>query len=160
VTACASVAAHLLDQGYAVHLISDETAEDSRAATAMEVDPLLDVLAMAETGSDDQFGDVLQSAHPVTASGGLILAVVTDLDEELARRVASLRQPGGTALAIVLDPDGFTASRRHRAGASDEIACVPVLRGAGWGVAVIGAGDDLPSVWAVLSGTTSRVGVA
>jgi uncharacterized protein (DUF58 family) len=160
VTACASIAAHLLDQGYAVHLISDETAEDSRAASAMEVDPLLDVLAMAETGSDDQFGDVLQSAHPVTASGGLILALVTDLDEELARRVASLRQPGGTALAIVLDPDGFTAARRHRAGANDEIACVPVLRGAGWTVAVVGAGDDLPSVWSVLSGTMSRVGVA
>ena len=160
VTACASVAAHLLDQGYAVHLISDETAEDSRAASAMEVDPLLDVLAMAETGSDDQFADVLQSAHPVTASGGLVLAVVTDLDEELARRVASLRQPGGTALAIVLDPDGFTATRRHRAGSSDELACVPVLRGAGWTVAVVGAGDDLPSVWGVLSGSTSRVGVA
>ena len=32
VTACASVAAHLIDQGYAVHLVSDETAEDSRAA--------------------------------------------------------------------------------------------------------------------------------
>ena len=37
----------------------------------------LDVLAMAETGSDDQFGDVLQSAHPVTASGGLVLALVS-----------------------------------------------------------------------------------
>lgn len=160
VTACASVAAHLLDQGYAVHLISDETAEDSRAASAMEVDPLLDVLAMAEPGSDDQFADVLQSAHPVTASGGLVLAVVTDLDEELARRVASLRQPGGTALAIVLDPDGFTATRRHRAGSSDELTCVPVLRGAGWTVTVVGAGDDLPSVWGVLSGSTSRVGVA
>ena len=153
VTACASVAAHLLDQGYAVHLISDETAEDSRASSAMEVDPLLDVLAMAETGSDDQFGDVLQSAHPVTASGGLVLAVVTDLDEELARRVASLRQPGGTALAIVLDPDGFTATRRHRAGGQRRArlrARAARRRLDAW--PSVGAGDDLPSVWGVLSG--------
>lgn len=159
VTACASVAAHLLDLGYAVHLVSDETAEDSRAATALEVDPLLDVLAMATPGSDDQFGEVLHAAHPVTASGGLILAVVTELDEELARRVASLRQPGGTALAIVLDPRGFgSAHRRH--GVAEELACVPVLRGAGWSVTAVSSGDDIASVWSVLSASGRRVGVA
>jgi uncharacterized protein (DUF58 family) len=160
VTACASVAAHLLEQAYAVHLISDETADDSRASTAMELDPILDVLAMAETGPDDAFGDVLQAAHPVTASGGLVLAVITDLDEELARRVASLRQPGGTALAIVLDPDGFTATRRRHVGRTDELPCLPILRGAGWTVAVVGSGDDLGSVWSVLSGNTASAGVA
>jgi len=160
VTACASVASHLIEQGYAVHLICDDTADDGRASTALELDPLLDVLAMAETGSDDQFHDVLQAAHPVTASGGLVLAVVTDLDEEMARRVASLRQPGGTALAMVLDPDRFSATRRRRTHGSDELPCVPVLRGAGWNVATIGAGDDLASVWSVLSGTTRQVGVA
>jgi hypothetical protein len=37
---------------------------------------------------------------------------------------------------------------------------VPILQGAGWGVAVIRSSDDLPSVWGVLSGTTARVGVA
>jgi uncharacterized protein (DUF58 family) len=159
VTACASVGVHLLEQGYAVHLVTDETAEDGRATASMEVDPLLDVLAMAEPGSDDQFADVLQAAHPITASGGLVLAVVTELDEELARRVASLRQPGGTALAVVLDPDGFGATRRRRTGPS-ETACVPVLRGAGWSVAVVGSGEDLAAVWGVLSGGTARVGVA
>jgi uncharacterized protein (DUF58 family) len=160
VTACASVAVHLLGQAYAVHLLSDETAEDGRASTAIELDPLLDVLAMAETGSDDQFADVLQSTHPVTASGGLVLAVVTDLDEELARRIASLRQPGGTALAMVMDPDGFTATRRRASGAPHQLTCVPILEGAGWNVAVVGAQDDLASVWSALSGSSHRVGVA
>ena len=160
VTACASVAVHLLEQAYAVHLLTDETAEDGRASTAVELDPLLDVLAMAETGSDDQFADVLQSAHPVTASGGLVLAVVTDLDEELARRVASLRQPGGTALAMVMDPDGFTATRRRATGGPHELACVSILEGAGWNVAVVGAHDRLASVWNALSGSSHRVGVA
>jgi uncharacterized protein (DUF58 family) len=157
VTACASVAVHLLAQAYAVHLVCDETAEDGRAASAMEVDPLLDVLAVAQTGRDDLFADVLQAAHPVTASGGLVLAVVTDLDEELARRVASLRQPGGTALAVVLDPDGFGATRRRHPHGTGELPCVPILQGAGWGVAVVGSGDDLATVWTALSGTGSRV---
>ncbi len=159
VTACASVAVHLLEQAYAVHLVTGSTADDGRATAAMELDPLLDVLAMAETGSDDGFADVIQAAHGVTASGGLVLAVVTDLDEELARQVASLRQPGGTALAMVLDPDGFGARRRRHTGSGD-LPCVPILQGAGWGVAVIRSSDDLPSVWGVLSGTTARVGVA
>ena len=136
VTACASVLAHLLEQGYAVHLVTDETADDGRAGAAMELDPALDVLAMARAGSADQFAEVLHAAHPVTASGGLVVAVTTALDEDLARRVASLRQPGGTALAMVLDPHGF-AGMRHRSGAGDQLACVEVLRGAGWGVAVV-----------------------
>ncbi len=160
VTACASVAVHLLHHGYAVHLVCDDTAEDGRASSAIEVDPLLDVLAMAQPGSAEQFADVLQAAHPVTASGGLVLAVVTDLDEDLARRVASLRQPGGTSLAIVLDPAGFTATRRRSGGDRGDVACSPVLRSAGWGVGVVGADDDIATVWGALTGTTHRVGVA
>ena len=156
VTACASVAAHLVEQGYAVHLVTDDTAEDHRSSAALDLDPLLDVLAMAQTGSQDQFADVLQAAHPVTASGGLVLAVVTALDEELARRVASLRQPGGTAMAIVLDPDGFSAARRRAPHRSEDLACVPVLRWAGWGVTLVRSGDDLATVWNALSGTGTR----
>ena len=158
VTACASVLAHLLEQGYAVHLVTDETADDGRAGAAMELDPALDVLAMARAGSADQFAEVLHAAHPVTASGGLVVAVTTALDEDLARRVASLRQPGGTALAMVLDPHGF-AGMRHRSGAGDQLACVEVLRGAGWGVAVVTSRDAVPAVWDSLSGA-SQVGAA
>jgi uncharacterized protein (DUF58 family) len=158
VTACASVVVHLLEQGYAVHLVTDETADDGRAGSALELDPALDVLAMARTGTPEQFEDVLHAAHPVTASGGLVVAVTTALDDNLARRVASLRQPGGTALAMVLDPQGFSGLR-HRANVSDQLACVEVLRGAGWSVAVVKASDSVASVWATLSGTKSSVGV-
>lgn len=160
VTACASVTAHLLDAGYAVHLVTDETAEDGRAGAAMEIDPALDILAMAQPGDDEHFAEVLHAAHPVTSSGGLVFAVVTDLDEDVARRVASLRQPGGTALAIVLNPRGFTTGRRggHDDGTDPELACISVLRSAGWTVAMIGAQDRVESVWAAVSGGTTLVG--
>ena len=126
----------------------------------MEVDPLLDVLAMAETGSDDQFGDVLQSAHPVTASGGLSSPWSPTSTRSWPAGSPRCASPVATALAIVLDPDGFTATRRRRgrgATSSPASRCCAVP---GWSVAVVGAGDDLPSVWGVLSGTTHRVGVA
>jgi hypothetical protein len=144
-----------------VHLVTDQTAEDGRAGMAMEIDPALDVLAIAETGSAELFGEVLHAAHPVTSSGGLVFAVLTDLDEDLARRVASLRQPGGTALAVVLDPHGFRTGRRaatHRDDAEGELACISVLRAAGWTVAVVGTQDQVASVWAAMSGTTSMAG--
>ena len=51
-------------------------------------------------------------------------------------------------ILIVDDDERLTAMLRR------------TLNHAGWTVTVVGAGDDLPSVWGVLSGSTSRVGVA
>ena len=48
VTAAASVAVHLSDSGYAVHLVCAETVETSRAAETMTADEILDVLAVAD----------------------------------------------------------------------------------------------------------------
>ncbi len=162
VTACASVGVHLMESGYAVHLVTDDTAEDGRAGTAMELEPALEVLAVAEPGPAEGFEEVLQAAHPVTAAGGLVVAVLSAVDEDTARRVASLRQPGGTALAMVLRTEGF--GRRHAtAQAADaELACVTVLRSAGWSVAVVGAGQELGPVWGALGGSSApvRVGAA
>ena len=137
--------------GYAVHLVTDETADDGRAGTAIDLDAALEALAVAHTGQLEQFAEVLHAAHPVTASGGLVIAVVTDLDEDLARQVASLRQPGGTGLAIVLDAHSFGSSRGLGAGESArELTSVPVLRSAGWSVVVPTAQDTIPAVWGSL----------
>lgn len=168
VTAAASITAHLCDQGYAVHLVTDETAEDGRAATAVELDRALEVLAVARTGQLEQFAEVLHAAHPVTASGGLVIAIVSDLDDDLARQVAALRQPGGTGLAMVLDPRRF-GTNRHFGLAGGSVAhdtrepgasqsSVSVLRSAGWSVVPVGAEDPVSSVWAALAGATSPVG--
>ena len=138
-----------------MHLISDETAEDSRAASAMEVDPLLDVLADGR----DRLGRPVRRRAPVRPPRHRLRRPGPrgrrpTSTRSSPRRVASLRQPGGTALAIVLDPDGFTAARRHRAGSQRRARLRPgAARACRAGrVAVVGAGDDLPSVWGVLSG--------
>ena len=156
VTAVASIATHLVDQGYAVHLVTDETAEDGRAGQAIELDDALEALAVAHTGQLEQFAEVLHAAHPVTSAGGLVIAVVCDLDDDLARQVASLRQPGGTGLAVVLDPRGF-GSGRPRGETDDELTAVAVLRSAGWTVVVVSATDEIPATWAALSGASRPV---
>jgi uncharacterized protein (DUF58 family) len=156
VTAAASVTAHLCEQGYAVHLVTDETADDGRARSAIDLDHALEVLAMAHPGQLEQFAEVLHAAHPVTSSGGLVIAIVTELDEDLARQVAALRQPGGTGLAIVLDTASF-AGRQRAQGSPQQPACLSVLRSAGWTVALTGADDELVTVWAAIAGASSTV---
>jgi uncharacterized protein (DUF58 family) len=156
VTAAASVTAHLCEQTYAVHLVTDETADSGRAGAAIDLDHALEVLAEAHTGQLEQFAEVLHCAHPLTSSGGLVIAIVTELDEALARQVAALRQPGGTGLAMVLDAQSF-ATQRRPAAAAPEPPCVSVLRSAGWTVAVVRADDRLATVWTALAGASSPV---
>lgn len=156
VTAAASVTAHLCEQGYAVHLVTDETADDGRAGVAMDLDHALEVLAEARTGQAEQFSEVLHAAHPVTSSGGLVIAVVTALDEDLARQVAALRQPGGTGLALVLDAASFAAQGKPAAHRL-EPACVAVLRSAGWTAVVVRADEGVASAWTALAVASNPV---
>lgn len=156
VTAAASITAHLCEQGYAVHLVTDETADDGRAGMAIDLDHALEVLAETHTGQVEQFAEVLHSAHPVTSSGGLVIAIVTELDEDLARQVAALRQPGGTGLALVLDAASLAAGRPP-AGQPSEPACVAVLRSAGWSAVVVRADDEVATAWTALAGASSPV---
>ena len=104
VSAAASVVTHLAGLGYATHLICSETVHDGQAAMTTDADHALDLLAEAETGPETELAELVRAAHPVTASGGLVVAVLADRDEESLRQVASLRQPGGSGLAIVLYP--------------------------------------------------------
>jgi hypothetical protein len=143
-----------------VHLVTAETSEDGRASLALEVDEALDELALAQTTSNETFAEVLHSAHPVTSSGGMVIGLVGDLDEDQSRRLASLRQPGGTGIALVVDPSAFSGRRIGRTEQkSTELACIPVLRTAGWSVAPIGPQDGIPAVWGALTGSHRGAGV-
>jgi uncharacterized protein (DUF58 family) len=176
VSAAASVVTHLAALGYATHLICSETVHDGQAAMTTDADHALDVLAEAETGPEIELAELVRAAHPVTASGGLVVAILADRDEETLRQVASLRQPGGSGLAIVLDTASFadgsgnprTASRSSRSSrtpvpetrsvAASATAYGELLHTAGWSVAVAARGDAIPEVWSAL--TTRGVLVA
>ena len=56
---------------------------------------------------------MLHAAYPLTSAGGLVIAVATDHDEDTLRRIASLRQPGGTGLLLLVEAATF-AGPAHR----------------------------------------------
>ena len=141
VTAAASIAAHLSDHHYALHLASGETANEGRATKTIEIEDALASLAMAQLGAPQQFDDVLRWAHPLTSTDGLVIAIVTDHDEAVLRRTAALRQPEGTGLMIVLDTASF-AQPQPRAPTDRTLALADTIAAAGWGTCV--AGPDMP----------------
>jgi uncharacterized protein (DUF58 family) len=160
VTAAASIAAHLIQQAYAVHLATAETVEDARVALPLEYVQMLDVLAVAQTGRDEELAEVLHAAHPVTGGGGLVVAIVARLTGDQARRVAALRQPGGVGLAMVLDTESFGRGRAPGDQVSSTIeASADILHSAGWSALGVPAGRSVASVWGSLSASAAPAGV-
>jgi uncharacterized protein (DUF58 family) len=163
VSAAASVVAHLAGLGYATHLICSETVHDGQAAMTTDADHALDILAEAETGPESELSELVRASHPVTATGGLVVAVVADRDEEALRQVASLRQPGGSGLAVVLDTATFADGARggprtsrasngvRRETSASARAYGELLHTAGWSVAVAAQGDPISDVWSALT---------
>jgi uncharacterized protein (DUF58 family) len=149
VAAAASVAVHLCESGYAVHLVCAETVESSRAADTMTVDEILDVLAVTQLRDDSGEDEILRAAQALAAAGGLVVAIIGPHDPVVTSRVASLRQPGTTGLALVVDARSFGPSDAEDAGGH-----VDALRLAGWRAAGAGRADDIAHAWAVLTAAT------
>ncbi|HEX8972353.1 DUF58 domain-containing protein [Oryzihumus sp.] len=157
VSAVASVAVHLANHGYAVHLVSHESVTEGRSAEMIDVDSALEALALAGTDPGATLDDVLHAAHPLTAAGGLVVAVATDHDEELLRQLLTLRQPGGVALLLLLDSASFAHGTSPGGGHAEDLA--EIARAAGWGTRVVRSGESIARVWAAVSTGTSRIGV-
>ena len=156
VSAAASLVTHLAGLGYAVHLICDETVHDGQAALTTEPDRALDILAEVAPASSHSLDEIVRATHPVVASGGLVVALLADHDEEVLRRVASLRQPGGSGLAVVLDTSSFgqgagRPGRTPAEGGSAAAAYADLLHTAGWSVTTVREGQRLADAWAALT---------
>ncbi len=150
VGALASIAAHLAHSSYAVHLVSRETVQDGLATQMLELDVALESFALAHEGPDLAFEESMRHASPLTSAGGLVIAAVTDHDEQALRQVASLRQPGGTGLLLLLDTASFGSSRTGGAGART-VALADLVRSAGWSTVVVRSGDTVAGAWTALN---------
>ncbi len=150
VTAAASVAAHLCAHRYALHLLSSETTTEGTATQTVEIDEALGSLAMAGLGTARQFDEVLHWAHPLTSAGGLVVAIVTDHDDAVLRRIAALRQPDGTGLLILLDSATFGPSRAE-APAGRARALADLVAEAGWSTCVVSSGMTVAQAWDAIS---------
>jgi len=154
VTAAASIAVHLAGHSYALHLVDDETIAGGDATQTIEIDNAMAALAVARLGGDQEFEEVLHWAHPLTAAGGLVIAIVTDHDEAVLRRIAALRQPGGTGLLFLLDSRGF-AQARPGPPTDQTVALAGLVAAAGWSTCVVGSGTTVAQAWETISARTA-----
>jgi len=150
VSAAASIAAHLSAHRYVLHLASSEIAAEGQAMQAVTTDDALAYLAMAQLGASQQFDEVLRWAHPLTATGGLVIAIVTDHDEAMLRRTAALRQPEGTGLLILIDTASFT---RPLPGPPTDrtLALADMVTATGWSTCVVDSGMTVAQAWSIIS---------
>ena len=150
VTAAASVAAHLFDHRYALHLVSSEAIAEGTAAETVEIDDALACLATEQPGTAQQFDEVLHWAHPLTSAGGLVVAIATDHDESALRRIAALRQPEGNGLLFLLDSATFGRARTQ-APAPRASALAGLVAEAGWSTCVVTSGMSVAAAWDAVS---------
>ncbi|MFD7731224.1 DUF58 domain-containing protein [Kitasatospora phosalacinea] len=152
VSCAASVSVDLVQRGYRTRLLTDTGSSvpdpgAGGAGAAESVGMLLDALAVVEHSD----GGTLARAEEVLRLGGegLLVAVVGELDEEQAERLARLRRRTGGAVALLLDT-GTWAGLRHllpETGDEQLTARITRLRESGWTVLPVRAGDSLPALW-------------
>ena len=150
VTAAASIAAHLSEHRYILHLASSETTAQGQTTQPVDVDDVLASLAIAQLGTRQQFDDVLRWARPLTSTGGLVVAVVTDRDEAALRQTAALRQPQGIGLLILLDTATF-AQGRPGAPSDQTLALADMVAAAGWSTCVVSSGMTVAQAWNIIA---------
>ncbi|WP_235536004.1 DUF58 domain-containing protein [Nocardioides sp. Root190] len=146
VVTAASVVVHLEQHGYAVQLATADGAAADGAEHALRHLAMLTLSqrpALDTSWSGDQ------------ARGGVVVAVLGAIvpgDEKPLRRI---RHDAGAALAVVLDVEQWSATRRS-AGPS---AAASPLHAAGWRATGVGPRDRLDSAWRDLGRAPSRGGM-
>ncbi|ANS78284.1 hypothetical protein SGUI_0888 [Serinicoccus hydrothermalis] len=143
VSAVASVARHLVADGFVVHLLTDGTLRDGIAGHQVELGTLMDTLARAQPEEDSRLDRLTAAASSFTSGGVLLVAAVVAHDEGELRALASIRQPGSRALAFVLDPGKFGGGTTgdHPTG---------VLADAGWRTVTVGPHTEIAQAWVSL----------
>lgn len=150
VTMAASIVAHCERLNYAVHLVTASPRpgigrETNRLSTSLEA------LALVTPGPDEDLAGVLHTAGPVVGAGGLVIAILGACTDETAGAVASLRAPGGTGSAVIVDRTTMsTAPKTLRSGAGPH-ATAEVLRSAGWDATLVGPATAWAQAWAAIT---------
>jgi uncharacterized protein (DUF58 family) len=158
VTMAASAVTHLLDLGFAVHLLTPDAGQESGVREDFERDRSLETLARAVPTDEAGIGGLLHAASGATAQGGLIVAILGAVDDDASRALSSLRQPGGPGLAFVVDAGAFVHGERGSGEGPDPRATTAALAGAGWSAVVALPDLAIADAWAGVAGSRRLVG--
>ncbi|WP_151524174.1 DUF58 domain-containing protein [Serinicoccus kebangsaanensis] len=143
VSAIASVARHLVADGFVVHLLTDETLRDGSAEHQVELATVMDTLARVQPEEDSRLDRLSAAAASFSSGGVLLVAAVVAHDESELRTLAAIRHPGSRALAFVLDPGRF-------GGPDGRNRPTGVLAEAGWRTVTAGPHTEIPEAWVSL----------
>ncbi|WP_324653627.1 DUF58 domain-containing protein [Georgenia sp. H159] len=147
VRAVASVAVHLADDGYAVHVVG------AGKVASPQLVSVLRALAIVEPTSEDLTGAV-REAHTLTAEGAVVVAVVSGRDPTSVLGVPSVRSPGSLGVALVLDTTSFA-----EAGSADDEGdggLTHLFTAAGWRTRTVTDGDAVADAWATATQGVDR----
>ena len=159
VSVAASAAASLADQRFGVRLLVDERpAGWASPYTADGASALLDQLAVTAPGAPEALAGALASLAR-TGGDGLVVAVLGEVEEEVAASLARLVGHGAAGIALLARTTDWEALPEARAAELDAARAhaAAVLRSAGWSVADAGPGDAVPLVWARALGIPGAV---
>ncbi|KNX36881.1 DUF58 domain-containing protein [Luteipulveratus halotolerans] len=149
VSAIASIAVQLDQNGYTLHLAARETLLDGTVDQPRSAAEVVDILAVADLGTDREHDQLVQAAHGVTERGGSLVAAVSNLDDRSVSDLAGLRQPGTSSLAMVLDASAIGEGRRTTGPVA--VAHCELLGSAGWRVVPVTSGITARHAWESLT---------
>ena len=153
VTTAASVTAHVVDAGYAVHLLTADPRADTGVHHDEALPDALETLARVALGTEDGLRAVLHAANTLTSQGGLVVYVGGPVGDDDARTLSALRQPGSAGAAMVVDPEAFAGrSRKGAADAARAEATLATLQSSGWMTTPVDARTTPALAWAAVVG--------
>nr|WP_281497129.1 DUF58 domain-containing protein [Ornithinimicrobium sp. F0845] len=155
VSAVASLARHLIKDGFVIHLLTHRTVEDGSAGVQIGLDEALATLARARADQGTSLEPLAAAAHSFTSGGVLLISVVVAHDEAELSHLAAVREPGSAAMAMVLDSDAFRAE--SNGDPTTAARHTRVLTQAGWQTVLVGPDDSVPGAWEQLR-AARRVG--
>lgn len=113
----------------------------------MALDPALAVLARAKADQDTSLEPLAAAAHGFTSGGVLLISVVVAHDRAELANLASVREPGSAAMALVIDRDAYRSERSGDGPSEDARRHTEVLTQSGWQTVIVGPEDSVPGAW-------------
>lgn len=145
VSAAASIAHHLVANGFTLHLVSPTSVRNGRAAASIDINEAMDSLARLTLERKVGLEQTMSGAHALTAGGCLSVAIVFAYDRADLAKLAQVRASGHEGRALVLDPH----SQALRP--SEDGPAAPLLH-SGWKVSTAGPDIPLSRSWSLLGG--------
>lgn len=156
VTMAASVTAHVVGAGYAVHLLTADARSDTGVRHDDSHEEGLETLARVTLQSPESLRAVLHAASVLTSQGGLVVFIGGPLDDVDGRALAALRQPGSSGAAIITDPASFGGHQRRGGGdVASASASVAALHSNGWLATAVDAQTTASLAWGAVVGAQS-----